>query len=92
MIIQVKTLDEAHKLLPNASWWIKADGCDVITSLGRREWNGDIDIGDGTCQRVHQDYLNRLGDMARLKADVFDSSIKQDIIHLLNKVLTQLKE
>ena len=42
------TLDEASRLHPNARWWIKADGCDIISGLEeslRLEWNGDVDFG-----------------------------------------------
>ena len=80
--IQVEVLDEAHKLLPNASWWLKGDGCDVITSLEEsvgKEWNGDVDFGDGSCQEMHEEYLNHLEEVSRLKGNVFNLHEKQAI-------------
>ena len=88
-------LDEAHKLLPNASWWLKGDGCDVTTSLEesvRKEWNGDVDFGDSSCQQMHQEYLNSLKELTILKGNLFNSSVKQSVIQLLSKLLIQLKE
>ena len=69
--------------MPNALWWLKGDGCDVITSLEesvRKEWNGDVDFGDGSCQEMHQNYLNSLDEVSKLKANVFNSSEKQAVI------------
>ena len=48
-------MEEAHRLLPSAKWWIKADGVDLITSLRESvkfEWNGDVDTGDGYTQEL----------------------------------------
>ena len=62
----MKTLVDAHKILPNAKWWIKADGCDVISSLEESQrlvWNGDIDLGDGACEKLHQEYLDNLANV-----------------------------
>ena len=58
----------------------------------RKEWNGDVDFGDGSCQEMHQNYLNSLDEVSKLKANVFNSSEKQAVIQLLNKCLIQLKE
>ncbi len=38
------TLDHAVEVHPEAKWWIKADGCDIVSGLEesvRLEWNGD---------------------------------------------------
>ncbi len=61
--VQQKTLQEAHRLLPNARWWIKADGVDLICSLEesvRGDWNGDVDLNDGQLQLLRSQYLSRL--------------------------------
>ena len=31
--VQGGILDEAVKVLPDADWWIKSDGCDVVAGL-----------------------------------------------------------
>ena len=57
LIIKVATLDH------DSHWWIKSDGCDVVSSLMesmRNEWNGDVDLGDGAVQKLHAEYCKRL--------------------------------
>ena len=56
-------LDEAVRLLPDAVWWLKADGVDVVSGISesvRLEWSGDVDLNDGEIQRMREAYLNRL--------------------------------
>lgn len=60
---QVATLDEAVRLLPDAIWWLKADGVDVVAGIHESvslEWNGDVDLNDGEVQKMREAYLNRL--------------------------------
>ena len=63
LFIQVAFLDEAVRLLPDAVWWIKADGVDVTAGLGesvKKEWSGDVDLNDGKVKQMHDAYLSRL--------------------------------
>ena len=56
-------MDEAARIMPDEEWWIKSDGCDVVKGLTesmRLEWGGDVDLGDDTLQRHHEDYLSQL--------------------------------
>lgn len=56
-------LDEAHKTNPQAFWWLKMDGCDLVEGLGssvEQEWSGDVDLADGALQEQHKCYVNRL--------------------------------
>lgn len=56
-------LDEAVRLLPDAVWWLKADGVDVVSGISESvclEWSGDVDFNDGELQRTRAEYLNRL--------------------------------
>lgn len=60
---QMVTLDEACKAHPNARWWVKGDGCDIISGLEESvncDWNGDVDHGDGQLQALYQMYMDRL--------------------------------
>jgi len=46
----VQVLEELVSLNPNARWWIKGDGTDVIKGLWQSstgEWSGDADLYDG---------------------------------------------
>lgn len=57
------TLVEAHQVHPSAHWWIKADGCDIVSGLEeslRNEWNGDVDLGTGELQKMYDGYVKRL--------------------------------
>ena len=50
-------------MLPNVEWWIKSDGCDVVSGLTEsvnHQWSGDVDLGDGCVQKQHTDYLKRI--------------------------------
>ena len=87
--LQVEMLDEAHRLLPNAKWWIKADGCDVVKSLEeslRYEWKGDVDLGHGECQRLHREYLDRLQSLTSLTSDIFVSEGRQHVVSCLQSL------
>jgi len=49
--------------LPKSRWWIKSDGCDVVSGLMESTtnvWNGDVDYGDGAVQKHHREYVERL--------------------------------
>ncbi len=61
--IQVASIEQAAAQLPGSRWWIKSDGCDVVSGLMvsmRNVWNGDVDFGDGLLQKQYSDYLKRL--------------------------------
>ena len=50
-------------MLPNVEWWIKSDGCDVVSGLTEsvnHQWSGDVDLRDGRVQKQHADYLKRI--------------------------------
>ena len=63
LLSQMATLDEAVRILPEATWWIKADGVDVMSGLRESvnlKWHGDADLNDGSVQKMHAAYLNHL--------------------------------
>lgn len=52
-------LDEAHKANPDASWWLKMDGCDLVEGLGEsvdQMWSGDVDLADGALQELNSKF------------------------------------
>ena len=68
-LMQVSVLDEAKQAHPNAQWWIKADGCDVVEALGEsvhHVWSGDEDLNDGEVARQHSQYIQRLEHISSL--------------------------
>ena len=34
ILYRLLTLEEAHKIHPASRWWIKADGCDIVSGPG----------------------------------------------------------
>ena len=83
--MQVTTLKDAHKLHPTANWWIKGDGCDVVSGLEesvRLEWHGDIDFGTGELQAMYKTYRKRLKCIDTLKCNLRESRVK--ILQFLN--------
>lgn len=66
------TLDEASQVHPCAKWWIKADGCDIVSGLEesvRLEWNGDVDYGTSELQLLYSSYCHRLDLIEKLSSD-----------------------
>ena len=49
----MEVLREAKRVHPDAWWWVKADGCDIVGGLKESIWSGDID-------QLHQDYMESL--------------------------------
>ena len=44
-------------------WWIKADGCDIVSGLHESvqlEWSGDVDLNDKVVQERYRKYISRL--------------------------------
>lgn len=70
-------LEELVSLSPDARWWIKGDGTDVVKGLWQSasgEWSGDADLNDGKlrqqfkifCQRKER--INSIGMQESLEA------------------------
>ena len=56
---QMEVLKEAKRVHPDSWWWIKADGCDIVSGLKesvKMEWSGDVDLNDGRVQELHKEY------------------------------------
>ena len=70
-------LEKLISLSPDACWWIKGDGTDVVKGLWQSasgEWSGDVDLNDG---KLHQQFvtlcerkerINRIGMQESLEA------------------------
>ncbi len=62
-------LDAAHQSNPNCNWWIKGDGCDVVSGIGesvRLEWSGDVDLNTGELQMLYEFYRSLLTVVSQL--------------------------
>lgn len=59
----MSVLQEAARTHPNTWWWLKADGCDLVSGLMESttlKWNGDVDLNDGKLQEQYRRYQQRL--------------------------------
>lgn len=94
-LIQTAILDEAHQVCPNSQWWIKADGCDLVSGLGesvQQVWSGDVDLADGRMQKMHDAYLKRLREISHITGDMSDLTERQLLIARLGKERENLEE
>lgn len=67
-LVQSVVLNEACLAHPDSWWWLKADGCDIISGLkesAKLEWSGDIDLNDGKLQEQYQAYREHLAFLSR---------------------------
>ena len=82
------TLDEACRLHPDAKWWIKADGCDIVSGLEeslRLEWNGDVDFGTSEVQLLYSLYRRRLELLDKIACDKSVQSKRQLLVQTLHQ-------
>ena len=80
--VQYSVLEEATCAHPNAWWWIKADGVDLLSGLGesvKGEWSGDVDLNDGSTQQLYKSYRKQLDFLDGISVKVDDCNLKRDI-------------
>jgi hypothetical protein len=59
----MKALKTAHEQNKKGRWWIKADATDLNQGLREsvnNKWSGDVDLGDGTLDKLRKKYLEQL--------------------------------
>ena len=59
-MLQISVAASVH---PNSWWWIKADGCDVVSGLTESvsgEWSGDVNLYPETLEKLFKEYKERL--------------------------------
>lgn len=85
-------IEQVAALNPNAWWWIKGDGTDVVKGLWesvRGEWAGDVDLNDGKLQHQQQIFqeqvfwaegigLGNRGNLEQIKLDL-NSALKNTV-------------
>lgn len=96
MHIQLATLNEACKVHPNEKWWIKGDGCDLVSGLEeslKSEWHGDVDFGTGELQSLYDVYMSRLSNIDTLQhSNVNLEDGRASILNFLVKEQEQVTE
>ena len=84
-------MDEAARINPDAWWWLKADGCEIVKGLKesvKLQWSGDVDLADGSLQKKYDDYMKCLR-MAEVVGKNIRNAGKElsDILEDINKNL-----
>lgn len=86
-------LNEAVRLLPDAVWWLKTDGVDVVSGISesvRLEWSGDANLNDGEVQKVRAAYLNRLKFIENIGMNKSNGQLQHDLTVLENELKEDL--
>ncbi len=81
-------MDEACRFHPNVKWWLKADGCDIVSGLEeslRHEWNGDIDCGTPEVEILYSLYRRRLEALDKMVSDTPLESRRQILVETLRQ-------
>lgn len=89
-------MDAAVKANPEAYWWIKGDGCDLVQGLCESVsgvWSGDIDMNDGSLQCSFDQYKAKLSLISQigLGSRRGKATIKDDL-SLVHKQILSDKE
>ena len=56
-------LQKLSAVNPNANWWIKGDGTDVVKGLWESvsgQWSGDVDLNDGRFNELYKNHQDRM--------------------------------
>ena len=59
-------------LNPDAHWWIKGDGTDVVKGLWESvsgQWAGDVDLNDGKVKQLYKEFQDRITWVKRMGLD-----------------------
>ena len=91
----MEVLKEAKRVHPDAWWWVKADGCDIVSGLKesvKKEWSGDVDLNDGSVQILHEQYLECLEFLGSVGVGQrrFRETLERDLLKLKNDLMVQL--
>lgn len=55
--LKVSAIDEGARVHPDSWWWVKADGCDILSGLSESthsKWSGNVDLNDGKSGNLQQ--------------------------------------
>ena len=61
--LQCNVLDEAARIHPDSWWWIKADGCDLVSGISEStngQWSGDVNTDEDVLKELYEKYQKKL--------------------------------
>ena len=96
MHLKTAVIEKVATLNPDAWWWIKGDGVDVVKGLWesvKGEWAGDVDLNDGKLQLLYQKLQNQLQWVEGIGLDQRNSteSIIKDLEAVMNDIAADLR-
>ena len=89
-------MDEAARVHPQSWWWVKADGCDLVSGLSesvRGQWNGAVDLNDNSLQQQFKAYQYELEFVKKIvgQGRTGIASITQDMELLKHKLTAKVQ-
>ncbi|KAI8499091.1 hypothetical protein Bbelb_235440 [Branchiostoma belcheri] len=88
--IQVTALEHfAKHKKPGTRVWFKADACDIKVALQtsvKGKWAGDVDLGDGSLQKLREDSDRRVACVKKAGKVPTRSQLEADVLKLLKDV------
>lgn len=93
-ILQMSVLDDAARVHPSSWWWIKADGCDLVSGLCESvsgEWSGDVNLNQEVLDSAYKKYKERLEWVMHLGLEERRGDLEGDIEILWCQVTDDIK-
>jgi len=76
-------LQKLSAVNPNAKWWIKGDGTDIVKGFRESvsgQWSDDVDLNDGRFNELYKNHQDRIALVKRIGLDNATSNqIKTDL-------------
>jgi hypothetical protein len=82
-------LDAAARLHPNSWWWIKSDGCDIVSGLGESvhgEWSDEVNVDQKALDAAYQKYKEMLEWVAQLGLGERQGDLEMNLDTVQNQV------
>ena len=85
-LLQTLVLKKLAAVNPNARWWIKGNGTDVVKGLWESasgECSGDTDLNDGKLNQLYKEFQDRLASVKCI-GNITTEQIKEQLTNALD--------
>ena len=86
--LQIPVLKKLSEVNPNARWWIKGDGTDVVKGLWESvsgQWSGDVDLNDGKFDELYKKFQDQIAWVKSIGLEnATPDQIKEDLTKALD--------
>lgn len=88
-------MDEAARIHPSSWWWIKADGCDIVSGIGESvsgQWSGDVNMDEDALKKCYEkyqeklDFVKKMGLGPRENNDIFQEDLASIKVQTIDDV------